>query len=220
MNLASRLLYALVDLGYVKPAQAVDVTQRLVEGGADIIQLRAKDTPKAEIAVLAKELHAVTQPANVPLILNDHPDLLAQVAAEGCHIGQGDGTVKAARHLAGRACLVGKSTHSIEQALSAFDEGADYIGFGPLFATPTKPDARPIGLQDVKAVYRTVSLPIYCIGGIKLSNLPEILEAGVERACIVSDLLQAADVAEKTRRVKALLTRRTQESGGAKILNS
>ncbi|HEY0792081.1 MAG TPA: thiamine phosphate synthase [Chthoniobacterales bacterium] len=208
MNLESRLLYALVDLGYVKPARAVDVTRQLIDGGADLIQVRAKNTPKTEIAALAKELHAVTHPAQVPLILNDYPDLLAEVAAEGCHIGQGDGTVESARRVAGRACIVGKSTHSIDQAIIAFNEGADYLGFGPLFATPTKPDAKPVGLTDVKTVYRTVALPIYCIGGIKLSNLPEVLEAGVERACIVSDLLQAPDITEKTRRVKALLTRR------------
>jgi thiamine-phosphate pyrophosphorylase len=101
--------------------------------------------------------------------------------------------------------LMGKSTHSREQALAARAEGADYIGFGPIFATPTKPDYPPIGLSDIKNVHRDVSIAIFCIGGIKLDNLEEIIAAGAHRVAIVSGLLKAPDIVEYARACKRLL---------------
>ncbi|MBW0000424.1 MAG: thiamine phosphate synthase [Verrucomicrobia bacterium] len=199
------LLYAIVDLGYVEPARAADVTHQLIQGGADLIQLRAKGLARKDVAALAAELHAVTQLADVPFILNDYPELLAEVEAEGCHVGQDDASIAEARRQAGRECIVGKSTHSPEQAARAFQDGADYIGFGPLFATPTKPGAKPIGLSGLPTVHAAINIPIFGIGGVKLSNLREVLSAGARRVCIVSDLLHAPNVLEKARSLKAVL---------------
>ena len=106
--------------------------------------------------------------------------------------------------------MVGKSTHSVDQAIRAFYEGADYIGFGPIFATPTKPDYPPVGLEEIQKVHDAVRLPIFCIGGIKLDNLPEVIEAGARRAVIVSGLLQAKNVAEYGRAAKELLNRKSK----------
>ena len=100
--------------------------------------------------------------------------------------------------------MVGKSTHSVDQAIRAFYEGADYIGFGPIFATPTKPDYPPIGLSEIQRVHEAVRIPIFCIGGIKLDNLPEVMEAGARRVVIVSGLLQAKEIAQYGRAVKEL----------------
>ena len=102
--------------------------------------------------------------------------------------------------------LVGKSTHSLEQARAARAEGADYIGFGPIFATPTKPDYAPIGLSEIKNVHSDVTVPIFCIGGIKLDNLEEIIAAGAQRVAIVSGLPKASDIIEYARACKKLLT--------------
>jgi thiamine-phosphate pyrophosphorylase len=198
-------LYGIVDLGYVASADVLRVTEQLVAGGIDLIQLRAKRVPQHEIVRLAKIMLTIMRPGGVPLILNDYPDLLAEVAADGCHVGQEDFTVAKARELAGRSCIVGKSTHSVEQAVRAQAEGADYIGFGPLFATATKPDVTAIGLSEVRVVHQQVKLPIYCIGGVKLANLGDVLAAGAKRVCIVSDLLLAKDIAKQTRAVKNLL---------------
>ena len=102
--------------------------------------------------------------------------------------------------------MVGRSTHSLAQARAARDEGADYLGFGPLFATPTKPDYVPIGLDDIARVHEEVTdRPIFCIGGVKLENLPTIIAAGVRRVVIVSGILLAEDVAGYTRRAADLL---------------
>jgi thiamine-phosphate pyrophosphorylase len=194
-----------VDLGYVAPDQVAMVTARLLKGGIDILQLRAKEYPKAEIVKYAEAMLPLTKADGVPLILNDYPDLLREVDADGCHVGQEDFGVADARTRAGRSCIVGKSTHTLAQAQSAETEGADYIGFGPLFPTGTKPTAKAVGLTEVRMLHEQVKLPIYCIGGVKLENLPEIVRAGAHRVCIVSDLLLAADVAKRTAEVKSAL---------------
>ena len=113
-----------------------------------------------------------------------------RVPVEGAHVGQDDDSVAVVRAGAGRPILVGKSTHSLAQATAALPENPDYIGFGPLFSTPTKPDYQPIGLADISEVHRRVSLPIFCIGGIKLENLEQVIRAGARRVVIVSGLLR------------------------------
>jgi thiamine-phosphate pyrophosphorylase len=196
-------IYGIVDLGYVKPDAVTEITKKLVRGGIDLLQLRAKGVPIDEVRRIAQVMVAITQPAGVPFILNDYPRLLADVPAEGCHLGQEDGSIADARRVAGRRIIVGRSTHSIEQAITAEKEGADYIGYGPLFPTPTKPDAVAVGLSGLRKLHAQVRIPIFCIGGIKESNLRKVTEAGAERVCIVSDLLTAPDPYAKVRAVKA-----------------
>jgi thiamine-phosphate pyrophosphorylase len=198
-------LYGIVDLGYIAPENVATMTAQLLQGGIDILQLRGKDFPKTEIIRCAEIMLPLTKDAGVPLILNDYPDLLKVVEADGCHVGQEDSSVAEARELAGRVCLVGKSTHTVAQAKNAEGEGADYLGFGPLFPTGTKPSAMAIGLTAIRTLHEQVKLPTFCIGGVKLGNLPEIVQAGARRVCIVSDLLLAADVAKRTAEVKAML---------------
>jgi thiamine-phosphate pyrophosphorylase len=199
-------LYGIVDLIYVAPEEVATVTGWLLRGGVDILQLRAKKHPKTEIVKYAEIMLPLTRTAEVPLILNDYPDLLREVDADGCHVGQEDFGIAEARDLAGRNCLVGKSTHTLLQAQTAEREGADYIGFGPLFPTETKPTAKAIGLTELQTLHEQVKLPIYCIGGVKLENLREIVHAGAKRVCIVSDLLLASDVAKRTTEVKSALS--------------
>jgi thiamine-phosphate pyrophosphorylase len=196
-------IYGIVDLGYVKPDAVTEITKKLVRGGIDLLQLRAKGVPIDEIRRIAQVMVAITQPAGVPFILNDYPQLLADVPAEGCHLGQEDGSIADARRVAGRPIIVGRSTHSIEQAITAEKEGADYIGYGPLFPTPTKPDAVAVGLSGLRKLHAQVRIPIFCIGGIKENNLRKVTEAGAERVCLVSDLLTAPDPYAKVRAVKA-----------------
>ena len=203
--LAAARLYGIVDLGYLSADTAPVAAARLLEGGIDILQIRAKQTDKSIVAALAEEIHALTAPLGVPLILNDYPDLLRDVPAEGAHVGQDDLTVAEARAAAGRPVIIGKSTHSIAQARAAAGEGADYLGFGPLFATPTKPGRPAIGVQDIATVHGLVSVPIFCIGGIKLENLAQVRDAGARRVVIVSGWLQADDISSAVRSARSLL---------------
>jgi len=187
-------LYGILDLGYVTAQAAPGVLAAMLEGGVEIVQLRAKNVPEQEIARLAEQALPLTRAAGVPLILNDYPELAGRLGVDGVHVGQDDLPVAEARRLAGGAALVGKSTHSIAQAEAALGEAPDYIGFGPLFATPTKPDYRPIGTGEIRAVHERVALPVFCIGGIKEENLEAVLAAGARRVVIVSGILQAPDI--------------------------
>jgi thiamine-phosphate pyrophosphorylase len=198
-------LYGILDLSYVERSEVKRVAAQMIDGGVEVIQLRAKNMAPIQTAKIATDLLGLTRDRNVPLIINDHPDLLAALPAQGVHVGQDDVSIAEARKMAGRDCVVGKSTHSLEQAIRAAGEGADYIGFGPLFATPTKPDYPPIGLKEIEKVHSAVSIPIFCIGGIKLENLPEVMAAGARRVVIVSGLLLANDIASYARSVKELL---------------
>ena len=181
------------------------VTADLVVGGVDVIQLRAKKLPVEHVLRLADAMLPVTRAGQVPLVINDHPEIAAKLGVEGVHVGQDDQSVARARDIVGSACFVGKSTHSLAQAEAAAAEGADYIGFGPLFATGTKPDYVPIGLEDIAEVHRRVKVPIFCIGGVNPGRLDQILAAGARRVVIVSAFLQAGDIVGEVRAVKARL---------------
>jgi thiamine-phosphate pyrophosphorylase len=198
-------LYGILDLSYINVVDAGAIARAMIAGGVDIIQLRGKTHGVERLTALAGELHFITSKNNVPLIINDHAEVARWVAVEGVHVGQDDISIAEARETAGRNLFVGKSTHSFEQAVVAQKEDADYIGFGPLFATPTKPDYPPIGLDAIKKVCAKVRVPIFCIGGIKLSNLESVIAAGAQRVVIVSGLLKADDIADYARACKKLL---------------
>jgi thiamine-phosphate pyrophosphorylase len=192
-------LYGIVDLGYVEQSDAARVVEQMVQGGVDLIQLRGKGKSLDELAGYAAWLHELTARFSTPLVVNDHAEIAGYVPVEGVHIGQDDDSIEIARSKAGRQIVVGKSTHSIEQALAAQREGADYIGFGPIFATPTKPDYPPIGLTNIRRVHAEVSLPIFCIGGINIDNLQSVIDAGAKRVVMVSALLKAHSIVDYAR---------------------
>jgi thiamine-phosphate pyrophosphorylase len=192
-------LYGILDLNYVNVADARKVVDAMVKGGVDLIQLRAKAKSLDTIVDLAGELHSITHPTSTPLIVNDHADVAIQVPLAGVHVGQDDDSIAIVRGKVSRPIFVGKSTHNFEQAIAAQDEGADYIGFGPIFATPTKPDYAPIGLSDIKRVHANVNLPIFCIGGINIDNLQQVIDAGAKRVAMVSALLRAHDIVDYAR---------------------
>ncbi len=198
-------LYGILDLGYVLPAQVESMTAALCEGGVDLLQLRAKKHSSQEIEKLARLMQPILREHGVPLIINDHLEVAAVIGSEGVHVGQDDEAVAKARAVVGQGTFVGKSTHSLDQAVAAQAEGADYIGFGPLYATGTKPDYVPIGIHDIAEAHRLVSLPIFCIGGVNVSRLPEIISAGARRVVVVSALLLAPDVRVHVREIKSLL---------------
>lgn len=203
--LSKSKLYGIIDTGYVARENLLPMTSSLLKGGVDIIQLRAKKESAEQILEMALELAPLCREGGIPFIINDHPELVEIAGAAGAHVGQDDISVAEARRLAGPQALIGKSTHSLDQAVAAAAEGPDYIGFGPLFATPTKPDYTPIGTKEIHEVHGLLSLPIFCIGGIKLSNLPIVLAAGARRVVIVSDLLLAQDPSTHTAACKGLL---------------
>ena len=212
-RLETARLYAILDTGYVAPDRLLVVAELLVRGGVDLLQFRAKGWSPAEIVRLGQELRRLIPATDAPtpgplFILNDHPGLAEEIGADGVHVGQDDLPVDTARGQAGPDILIGKSTHSLAQAVAAGREGADYIGVGPLFATPTKPDYTPVGLDLIGQVAAQVRVPQFCIGGVNEGTLPRVLAAGARRVVIVSDLLKSDDIPAYCARVRALLAAR------------
>jgi thiamine-phosphate pyrophosphorylase len=193
-------LYGIIDLGYVpRLGDCSRIAEQMVTGGVDLIQLRGKGRSINELVNLASDIHEITARSDTPLIVNDHAEIAARVPVEGVHVGQDDDSIVVARQKAGRDLIVGKSTHSLAQAHTAKGEGADYIGFGPIFATPTKPDYTPIGLGDVRQVHLDVSIPIFCIGGVTIDNLQQVIDAGAKCVVMVSALLKAHSIVDYAR---------------------
>lgn len=199
-KLAHARLYGIVDFGYVAKGDVANITRQLLTGGADVIQLRAKGAEMDQVIEAAKQILPLCKAAGIPFVLNDFPALAVELGADGVHIGQDDGAIYDVRSIIGEDMLIGRSTHSLDQARQAMADGADYIGFGPLFPTPTKAGRPAIGLEDVATMEAEVGqyVPAFCIGGIKMENLPQVLAAGARRCVIVSQLLTAPDVSQAT----------------------
>ena len=207
--LAACRLYGIVDMGYTAPHEIEQKTAALLAGGVRILQLRAKKHSLAEIAAFARRMQPLCREAGAIFVLNDYPQLAAELGADAVHIGQDGGSLAEVRRIVGEGVLIGRSTHSPGQALAAREEGADYIGFGPLFPTGTKPGRASIGLQDIACVQAALGdFPMFCIGGINGDTLPQVLAAGAQRIVIVSWLLGQADIAEAARGVVARMETR------------
>jgi thiamine-phosphate pyrophosphorylase len=211
-------LYTFVDTAYLNGRDADSVAQQLCDGGSDIIQLRAKNSSPDEIRRMAEIILPVTQRAGVPLVINDHLPIAQEVGAEFCHLGQEDFFDMGYAHVSqlktseGRAPQVpnfpndkvrlaervspkiGLSTHAPAQAERAIAAGADYVAIGPIYATGTKPTAKPVTLEYVRWAAANVKIPWFAIGGINLQTIDDVLAAGAKRICIVSAILSSTDI--------------------------
>ena len=193
-------LYAFVDTAYLHGRAPELVARQLCDGGADLIQLRAKKSSVDEIRRMAEAILPITRAANVGLVINDHLELAREVGAEFCHLGQEDFFDTGHTHVSQLSTLdsqlrIGLSTHAPEQAERAVAAGADYVAIGPVYATGTKPTAKPVTLDYVRWAAQNVKVPWFAIGGITLQNLDEVLAAGAQRICVVSAILNAGNVA-------------------------
>jgi thiamine-phosphate pyrophosphorylase len=194
-------LYAFVDTAYLHGRVPEAVARQLCDGGADLIQLRAKTSTPDEIRRMAEVVLPITRQANVGLVINDHLEIAREVGAEFCHLGQEDFFEAGHKHVGeleiqNAKLKIGLSTHGPEQAQRAVAAAADYLAIGPVYATGTKPTAIPVTLEYVRWAAANVTAPWFAIGGINLSNLDEVLAAGAQRVCVVSAILNAKDVAK------------------------
>jgi thiamine-phosphate pyrophosphorylase len=210
--LADCKLYAFVDTAYLHGRAPEVVAQQLCDGGADLIQLRAKTSTPAEIRHMAETILPITQRANVGLVINDHLDIAREIGADICHLGQEDFFDAGFTHvrelkIQSEKLKVGLSTHAPAQAERAIAAGADYVAIGPIYATGTKPTAKPVTLEYVRWATSHVKLPWFAIGGINLQTIDAVLEAGAKRICVVSAILNAPDVAKACAEFKKRLDR-------------
>ena len=199
-------LYVIIDRTTVRRAGLAAVAASAIRGGADVIQLRDKTASARELITEASRLRALTEPAGIPLVINDRADVALAAGAAGVHLGQDDLSLQDARTILGPHRLIGKSTHSLDQAIQAEREGADYIGVGPIFSTPTKPDYGSVGLGLIRQVASAVSVPVVCIGGIERQNLAQVLAAGARCVAVVRAVCLSPDPEATTRGLKTLVT--------------
>ncbi len=185
-------LYVIADPAALKNGRDLKETVRLaILGGADAIQLRNKRASNSGMIEMAKSLLEVTRPHGIPLIINDRPEVAKASGADGLHLGQEDGSLKEARVLLGEKAILGRSTHTPAQALQAQKEGADYIGVGPVFKTPTKPDTKPAGLKLVAFAAQNISIPFVAIGGVDSKNVCLVRNAGARAVAVVRAVMHA-----------------------------
>ncbi|MBC8326482.1 MAG: thiamine phosphate synthase [Verrucomicrobia subdivision 3 bacterium] len=194
--LADCRLYAFVDSAYLHDHTPVDLAQQLCDGGADLIQLRAKDWPEEKIRQTAEAIIPITRAAGIPLVINDHWQIATDLEAEICHLGQEDYFESSAPPQPSTFIpQLGLSTHAPEQAARAMETNAAYFAVGPVFPTPTKPGRPGVTLEYVRWAAAHIDRPWFAIGGITLENIDSVLEAGARRICVVSAILNAPDVA-------------------------
>jgi len=203
-------LYGFVDTAYLQGRPVEIVAQQLCDGGADLIQLRAKNAPLEKVRRLAEKILPVTRAAQIGLVINDHLSIARELGAEFCHLGQEDFTATGQANVAGLfqespRVGIGLSTHGPDQAERALQAQADYIAIGPVYATGTKPSAKPVTLDYVRWAANHVGIPWFAIGGINLQNLDQVLAAGTRRICVVSAILSQSDICATCRAFKERL---------------
>ncbi|MGP0052263.1 MAG: thiamine phosphate synthase [Solirubrobacteraceae bacterium] len=199
-RLAAARLYLVCD------ARPDGFLQDVLRGGVDIVQLRIKDGEDGEIVAVARRYAGRCAERGALLILNDRPDLVVAADADGVHVGQDDIGVAQARALVGAHRLVGLSTHSPAQIDAAADAGVDYIGVGPVHATPTKPGRPAVGLELVRYAAGHAVMPFFAIGGIDAGNAGAVRSAGAARIAVVRALTDATDPERAARALRAALT--------------
>jgi thiamine-phosphate pyrophosphorylase len=211
--LAQCRLYTFIDTAYLRGRDPAKVAHQLCQGGSDLVQLRAKNSAPGEIRRLAAAILPILRDAGVGLVLNDHYDIAREAGADLCHLGQEDffdaGFSRVAElakePLEPSAPAIGLSTHAPDQATRAVAAGPAYIAIGPVYATGTKPGAKPVTLEYVRWAASNVTIPWFAIGGINLGNVDEVIAAGAKRICAVSAILNAPDIAETCREFKRRL---------------
>lgn len=184
--------YFITDASLSRAGNMSDI-RKAVAAGVKFVQYRHK---AADMESLCKEARALRKICrDIALLINDRVDVALSVGADGVHLGQGDLSCRAARKLLGRGKIIGVTVRAVEQAIEAVNAGADYVAVGPVFKTGTKTDAgKPVGTELIRKIRKTVSLPLVAIGGIKLDNAREVLDAGADAICAISPVVTKANV--------------------------
>jgi thiamine-phosphate pyrophosphorylase len=198
-------LYVIADKKMCRGKDLVGIVRQAIYGGAQMIQYRDKESEDSVFLELALQLQGVCRNGDVPFIVNDRVDVARQINAEGVHMGDEDLSVKEARAALGSDKIVGRTARTVQQATAAEREGADYVGLGPVFPTDSKQIDGPIGLEVVRSASEALKIPIFAIGGINLSNLDQLLEAGGRRIAVISAVVLANDVKSSARRLRERL---------------
>ena len=181
-----------------------EVASQAVEGGANVVQLREKDLPTGDLYDLAATLHAVLR-GRALLLVNDRLDVALAVGADGVHLPEHSLPGSKIRDVAGEACVVGRAVHSVEAAVTAEDDGADYVQVGTIYETGSKPGVEPAGLGLVTAVRDAVGIPVVAVGGIDTTNAAAVIAAGADGIAVIGAIMDADDVRQAARELRQVI---------------
>ncbi|MFC1861647.1 thiamine phosphate synthase, partial [Chloroflexota bacterium] len=205
-------LYIIIDTQALRGHSHIEMARRVINGGARIIQLRDKMSNKRQLLTIAQQLKELCAEHNVLFIVNDHLDIALATGADGVHVGQEDLPVKAARKLIPADTILGCSVTTVELAMAAQSEGADYLGVGAMYATSSKETVTVVGLGRLREVRQAVALPLVAIGGITMDNASEVIAAGADAVAMISAILHAGDAEETARQIIKRLEAQNEEA--------
>ncbi|MDD2703608.1 MAG: thiamine phosphate synthase [Candidatus Omnitrophica bacterium] len=203
--LQKSVLYVILDKAVLGRIPLENTAVKLRDSGADIVQLRDKLSDKRAVFEEAKRLRGIYAGTKTLFIINDHVDIALALNCDGVHLGQYDLSLEAARRLLGREKIIGISCSTLPQAREAQENGADYIGIGPVFPTSTKSDAKMIGLGLIKQCKKKSRIPFFAIGGIDTQSLSAVLTAGAGRVCVCGAILKARNISHTVGQFKQIM---------------
>ena len=196
-------VYLVTDRGILGNRDLYKSVEESILGGVTLVQLREKNLNDDEFLKIAKNLKKITDKYNIPLIINDNVKVAKLVNADGVHIGQSDEELTEARKELGDDKIIGVSVSNIEEALKAQKDGADYLGIGSIFFTGSKKDINvPIGIENLKKIVDSISIPNVAIGGIHLDNISDVIKTGVDGVAVISEILGKKDIFEAAKNLK------------------
>ena len=198
------LLYAVTDRAWLDGRTLADCVREAIAGGATFVQLREKDLTTEEIVAEAAEIIPVCRAAGVPFVIDDDVEAARRSGADGVHVGQSDTACAEARSALGPEAIVGVSAQTVEEALAAQAAGADYLGVGAMYGTPTKPDAVDVTFEELARICAAVDIPVTAIGGINARTMGSLAGTGVDGAAVVSAIFAAEDIEAATRELRRL----------------
>ena len=209
MNLTKEntLLYAITDRKWVGRQTLLEQLEDALKGGVTMVQLREKHLDHESFLEEAKAVRALCNRYNVPLLINDNVGIAINCGADGVHVGQDDMSPSMVRQLVGDKMIIGVTAKTVEQALAAQADGADYLGCGALFATSTKSNAKPMSQETFSEICSAVDIPVVAIGGINRQNILELEGLGASGAAMVSAIFAADDIEQECKALKKLASR-------------
>ncbi|KAJ53467.1 thiamine-phosphate pyrophosphorylase [Clostridium tetanomorphum] len=197
-------LYLVTDRELLNNRSLEIAVEEAILGGVTLVQLREKDIDTREFYETAVKIKKITDKYNVPLIINDRADIALAIDAEGVHVGQSDMEAKIVRKLIGKEKLLGVSARTLEEAIEAERQGADYLGVGAIFGTTTKKDAKNVSLEELKNIRNKVNIPIVAIGGISENNVSELKNKGIQGIAVISAILAKQDIKKASKNIKQI----------------
>lgn len=192
-------IYVVIDLNLIR-GDVCEITRDIVEGGANIIQLRGKEVSTKELLWAGTQITALCE-GKVPFIINDRVDISLALSSDGVHLGQDDMPVSIARNILGSGKIIGLSVHSVEEARKVGEGSPDYLGVGSIYPTTTKTDVSPVGVELIRKIKKEVDMPVVAIGGIGEDNIGEVIEAGADAVAVCSAVLSSDDVRAATEKL-------------------